>query len=90
MPLNPETQQRFRFILDTVPEWWKQLTNVRVDVSSYIAILPCGEAVVPGDWIIRSLEGRIRTESNEAGRVEARAFLIAERQRIEGEIRGGR
>jgi len=81
MPLNPETQ-RFRFILDTVPEWWKQLKNAQVDVSSCIAILPCGEAVIAGDWIIREQDGQVRTEPNEAGRIEARAFLIAERQKI--------
>ncbi len=87
--MNPETQQRFRFILDTVPEWWKQLKNVRIDVSACIAILPSGEAVIPGDWIFREANGHIGTEANEEGRIEARAFLIAERQQIEQEMRRG-
>jgi hypothetical protein len=83
--VNPENN-RFRFILDTVPEWWKQLNNVRIDVMACVAILPSGEAVIAGDWIFREPDGRVGTEANEEGRVEARAFLIAERQQIEQEL----
>lgn len=75
-------QQRFRFILDQVPEWWKQLSDVTIDVGGCIAIIPNSEAALPGDWIIREPDGTIRTESNEAGRIEARTFLRTLQQEV--------
>ncbi len=74
---------RFRFILDQVPQWWKDLAGTRIEVGVYpIALLPSGEAVIAGDWIIRNDDGSVHTESHEQGRIEARATLTKEWQEI--------
>lgn len=70
-----EEPQKFQFILDTVPQWWKDLPGVQIDIGGTIAIIPGSEAALPGDWIIRNPDGSIRTESCDEGRVRARAFL---------------
>jgi hypothetical protein len=67
---------RFQFILDVVPQWWKDLTNVQIEISMPIALIPGAEPALPGDWIIREPDGRIRTETCEEGRIKAREFLV--------------
>lgn len=80
---------RFQWILDTVPQWWKELANVQIDVGATIALIPGAEPALPGDWIIRESDGSVRTESCEEGRVRARAMLINMRKEIAAAIRAG-
>ena len=71
---------RFQFILDTVPQWWKDLKGVQIEISMPVALIPGAEPTLPGDWIIRDPDGRVRTETCEEGRVKAREFLIVVRK----------
>lgn len=82
MRKGEEMADRFQFILDQVPQWWKDLTNVRIEISMPIAFIPGAEPALPGDWIIREDDGRIRTEASEEGRVKARAYLTALRKEV--------
>lgn len=77
-----DTMDRFQFILDTVPQWWKDRTDIQIDVSMPVALIPGAEPALPGDWIIRGPDGRIRTETCEVGRVKARQYLINLRKEV--------
>lgn len=81
-----ENTNRFQWILDTVPQWWDELTNVQINVGTYIALIPGAEPALPGDWIIQEPGGSIRTESCEEGRVRARAMLIKMRKEIAAQM----
>lgn len=72
----------FQFILDVVPQWWKDLTNVQIEISMPIALIPGAEPALPGDWIIREADGRIRTESCDEGRIKAREYLTQLRKEV--------
>lgn len=76
---------RFQWILDAVPQWWKELEGIQVDVGATIALIPGAEPALPGDWIIRDGRG-IRTESCEEGRIKARALLINMRREVAAEV----
>lgn len=68
-------KNRFRWIIDEVPEWWKALSNVQVDIPTTIALLPNGVTAAPGDWIIQEPDGHLRSEINREGRIEAKKYL---------------
>lgn len=78
--------QKFQFIIDRVPQWWRDLPNVQIDVGATIAIIPGAEPALPGDWIIREPNGHIPTESCEEGRIRAREMLIQMRKEIAANI----
>lgn len=71
-----DSNERFQFINDRVPQWFRDLSGVQIEVSSTVALIPGAEPALPGDWIIREPDGRIRTESCEEGRIKAREYLI--------------
>jgi hypothetical protein len=67
--------ERFRWILDTVPDWWKSLEGVQINVALTIAAVPNCPLIHPGDWVIREPDGRVCMEPNYEGRIEAQRYL---------------
>jgi hypothetical protein len=50
--------EAFQWMIDRVPQWWKDRTDLKVDVATGEVHIPSsvGTRVAnPGDWIIRSL-----------------------------------
>lgn len=78
--LPSEQADRFQFILDVVPQWWRDLKGVQIECTSLmpIALIPGAEPAIAGDWIIRMPDGTILTKSSEEGRVRAREMLRKE------------
>jgi hypothetical protein len=54
---------QFVFIVDTVPDWWRSIPGVLVDVSAVTAILPDGTRIAPGDLVTRSEDGSIMVQT---------------------------
>jgi hypothetical protein len=92
--MNEQKQEqlsdRFRFILDVTPQWWRDIKNgIWIDVGATAALISGNltttgqqDTALPGDWIIREPNGKLRCETYEQGRIEAREFLINERKKV--------
>ena len=76
------SEQKFHYILDVVPDWWKATEGIQIDIPTTIACLPNGQTAAPGDWIIRESDGTLRTELNREGRIEARQYLANLRKEV--------
>lgn len=50
--------EAFRWTIDQAPDWWKDLPDVMIQVSTTTAVLPSGSAR-PGDYIVRDHTGNI-------------------------------
>lgn len=59
---KPVVVEAFKFTHDEVPDWWKNLPGVQIEVDTCTALIPTLEGVMRaqrGDWIIRGVNGEI-------------------------------
>lgn len=54
-----EVVDAFRWTIDVVPDWWKNLEGVQVQTSTTTAILPTGETAEIGNYIFQNSDGLI-------------------------------
>lgn len=59
---KPVVIEAFCFTVDEVPDWWRELKDVQVEVDTCAALIPTLEGVMrasPGDWIIKGIAGEV-------------------------------
>ena len=63
---KPVIVEAFRWTVDEVPPWWKDVEGVLIDIPSCQALIPipgqrypAGLRAREGDWIIKDADGNI-------------------------------
>ena len=59
---KPVVIEAFQWTIDVVPDWWREVQDVRVDVRTGSAIIPTLEGEMRaqiGDWIILGIAGEV-------------------------------
>lgn len=59
---KPVIVEAFRWTVDQVPQWWRDRTDISIDIPTTDALIPTIEGVMrvqPGDMIIQGVKGEI-------------------------------
>jgi hypothetical protein len=59
---KPVVIEAFRWTIDTVPQWWKDLKDVQIEVETCTALIPTLEGTMranKGDYIIQGVKGEV-------------------------------
>lgn len=56
-----EEVEAFCWLVDEVPEWWRDLEGVQIETSTTTAVLPSGGSSYVGDYIVRNADGEVST-----------------------------
>ena len=59
---KPIIIEAFRFMIDEAPDWWRERSDIAIEVETCTALIPTLEGVMrasPLDFIIRGVKGEI-------------------------------
>lgn len=59
---KPVVIEAFQWTIDEVPDWWKNLKGVTMNIDSYTAYIPTLEGTMTAqkrDWIIQGVNGEV-------------------------------
>ncbi len=59
---KPVVIEAFRWMIDEVPQWWRDAKGIKINVTTESAFIPTLEGeheARPGDWIIQGIQGEL-------------------------------